>query len=701
MPERWTKQAVSPLPAGLPVPELLAPAGSPQALVAAVRAGATAVYLGLPQLNARYGATNFSAAEAAEAVAYCHARGVKVHLTLNTLVREEELDTARRAVETACALGVDALIVQDLGVARLVRAMAPDMPLHASTQLSCHTPGGVRLLKEAGFSRVVLSREMSLSEIRACAAEGCELETFVHGALCMSVSGQCYFSAMLGGRSGNRGRCAQPCRLPFRLSDGTAAPAEKAYALSLKDAALLNWIPRLVEAGVCSLKIEGRMKRPEYVAAATACYAALLRGEHPGEELLNDLQSVFSRSGFTDGYVSGERGGMFGYRRAEDVAAAAEALPRLKRLYEKESPRVPVSAAVELAAGHPATLTLTDGVHRVCVTGGEVPAERPPLPPERVDSQLKKSGGTPFSVESVTQIGGGGVAVSELNRLRRDALEQLEQRRGELHAVPCSQNIPPSAARVPSALWRGETGPHRLVRLASAAQWSPRLAETVDGWFFPLAAATTRPAWGVEIPRGLFGQEETVRRQLAAAAAHGVRYALCGHVGAVALAREAGLQPVGDFGLNLANPMALHQAADMGLKAATLSMELAFRQMGFAKNSPLPCGALLYGRQPLMLVRNCPRRENGGCADCTPQNGVTDRRGVTFPTACNGAATELLNSVPLYWADRLDEVPPLDFWLLRFTDETAEQAVAVATAYQNGAPAAGEITRGLYRRGVE
>ncbi|MBQ3094630.1 MAG: U32 family peptidase, partial [Clostridia bacterium] len=244
-------------------PELLAPVGSREALTAAVRCGADAVYLGAGRFHARQHASPFDDAALAEAVAYCHAHGMAVHMTLNTLVRDGEMAAALFDAERAAALGVDALIVQDRGLAAAIRRAAPDMVLHASTQLTCHTPAGVRELRDSGFSRVVLAREMTRDEIAACCKEDCEIEAFVHGALCMSVSGQCFLSAMLGGRSGNRGQCAQPCRLPFCVG---ARPQEGDRALSLKDNALYPYVREMGELGVSSLKIEGRMKRPEYVA---------------------------------------------------------------------------------------------------------------------------------------------------------------------------------------------------------------------------------------------------------------------------------------------------------------------------------------------------------------------------------------------------------------------------------------------------
>lgn len=693
----------------LPV-EILAPAGTPEALTAAVRAGADAVYLGSGRFNARRNAKNFDETALERAVAYCHARGVAVHLTLNTLVRQDELPAALEVAQTACRLGVDALIVQDIGLARCIRAAAPDMPLHASTQLSCHTPAGVERLRNAGFRRVVLSREMTREEIAACTGRGVEIEAFVHGALCMCVSGQCYLSAMLGGRSGNRGLCAQPCRLPFEPAD-KARCAENGYALSLKDAALTAYVADMAALGVCSLKIEGRMKRPEYVAAAAAAYAAAARGEAPDEALLADLQAVFSRSGFTDGYYTGKRGSaMFGVRRREDVTAAAPVLGRLQRLYEKETPRVPVTMRLTLRAGQPVTLTVQDGDGREVTVSGGVPetAVNRPLEETRAAAQLSKTGGTPFAAQAVSCAIEPGLTapLSALNALRREALEQLEQRRGVRAPIAFDPiRLPAMPPAVRTGDFPAHTGsPLRIARVAAAAQLPAEADKLADIWILPPDAGeqpVSLPLWGVEILRGMFGREERLREQLREAKAAGAAYALCGNVGAIPLALEAGLKPIGGFGLNLTNAQALAEAADWGLAAATLSFELTFRQMAFARVAALPTGVFVYGRQPLMLTRNCPRQAAVGCAGCEGQGRLVDRKGVMFPLACAGGCTELLNSACLYWADRLDELPQTDFWLLHFTEETPEQVAQTLRDYRcGGAPRTG-ITRGLYLRGVE
>ncbi len=686
--------------------EVLAPAGSPECITAAVRCGAAAVYLGADSFNARRSAHNFTTAQLKEAVAYCHARGVAVHLTLNTLIRQEEMDAALATAATAAACGVDALIVQDVGLARRLKAAMPQMPLHASTQLSCHTPAGVTLLRDAGFSRVVLAREMSREEIAACTGLGVEIEVFVHGALCMSVSGQCYFSAMLGGRSGNRGACAQTCRLPFEPTSDhpRPCPPDRA-ALSLKDNCLVAYVQDLANLGVTSLKIEGRMKRPEYVAAAAAVYSAAARGEAPDPTAVEQLKKVFSRSGFTEGYYTAQRDGkMFGVRRHEDVTAAAGVLKELAHTYEKEQPRIGVTMTLT-ADMEQSSLTVTDeDGNCLSVTGAAAePALTRPLDPVRAEEQMKKSGGTPFRVEeAICRLPAGTtLPLSAINGLRRQALEQLLIKRETVQPISCDLTVlPPTLPDVETATTR------HIVRLADAGQWSPAIR--ADSVILPLDTPAdtlqriaAHTAVGVEIPRGMFDQEDSIVSKLKKAKAAGVVFALCGNVGAIPLAQQAGLLPLGGFGLNITNREALAFFAEQGLAAATLSMELTFPQMRGLLPGALPAGVLIYGHQPLMLTRNCPRRYAlGHCRDCQ-HRGITDRTGTTFPVMCAGGCSEVLNSVPLYWGDQPEEIPSIAFHLYHFTMESPQQVADILHAYRHSGKPPAAITRGLYRRGVE
>lgn len=682
--------------------ELLAPAGSPEAVLAAARCGADAVYLGMSAFNARRHARNFESTEALKgAVDYCHLNGMKAYLTLNTLILESEMDKAIAVAEQAASVGVDAFIVQDLGLARRLHTCAPNLRLHASTQLSCHTPEGVRTLAESGFSRVVLAREMSMEEIRACAGLGCELEVFVHGALCMSVSGQCYLSAMLGGRSGNRGACAQPCRLPFSPNGNRATDT---FALSLKDQSLTEHIRELQECGVDSLKIEGRMKRPEYVAAAVTTCAAAIEGKEPIGVDQQDLQAVFSRTGFTDGYFTGKRTDMFGIRRTEDANATASVVKRLEPLFQKERAHIPVTLDFSFAVGKTATLSVSDeDGHSVTVMGavGETAIHKP-LDVQRAKEALAKTGGTPFVAKETTVSieGNATLPISAINAMRREALELLSEQRQM--AIPCVFDALKRPLNSVGNINQGK--PLLVARLANMTQFSPELhadavALPLSAFEKPLSITPNCPIW-VEVPRGLFGTSDTLVSKLKQAAAQGVEYALCNNIGALQPILDAGLKPVGGFGLNITNADALEFYREKGLAGATVSMELTFAQMCFVQNAAIPCGVMAYGRQPLMLMRNCPRRGGVGCGKHGCQDGLVDRKGIRFPLACENGCTELLNSSVLYWADRKSEIPNMQFWLLHFTDETPEWVAQTVNEYRFGGKHREGITRGLYRRGL-
>ena len=414
--------------------EILAPAGGFDSVIAAVRSGADAVYVGQKQFSARASAKNFDADELKRAVAYCHIHGVKVYVTVNTIVFDEELEALAAAIRTAAEADVDALIVQNMGVARLARQIAPDLPLHASTQMSVHTASGVRALCEMGFKRVVLSREMSREEIKKAAQIPVEIEVFVHGALCMCVSGQCWFSAMLGSRSGNRGACAQTCRLPFSVNNQKGG-----HALSLKDNSLIPYLSELQDMGVASAKIEGRMKRPEYVSAAVRACVEQRDFGFITDKTAEQLRGVFARTGFTDGYYTGKTGrGMFGTRTRDDVTAADDKLlSQLSQSYKDELQNVPLTGSFSVKAGERAKLSLSDGVHTVEAFSEQAAeqAQRVPLDPEKAKAQLCKTGGTAYKITGLKLDIAPDVSLplSTLNSLRRAALEQLDGLRAVVH----------------------------------------------------------------------------------------------------------------------------------------------------------------------------------------------------------------------------------------------------------------------------
>ena len=686
--------------------EVLAPAGGQEALRAAVYSGADAVYLGGPAFGARANAKNFTREELREAAVFCHARGVRVHVTVNTVLKDGELPAALEFVSFLCSLPVDAVLVQDMGLFSLLRERAPSLPLHASTQMSLHTPGGVKLLYGLGAERAVLARELSLQEIREI-AEGCpiEIESFVHGALCMSVSGQCYFSAMLGGRSGNRGMCAQPCRLPF------AAPGGTGHDLSLKDLSFLRRLEELEAAGVCSAKIEGRMKRPEYVAAAVSACRKAADGEAVPEQLTRDLEAVFSRSGFTQGYLTGERGvSMFGIRTKEDVAGATEKVfSSLRGLYRGERQSVPVDMTL-VQDGSSLLLEVRDREGRRAVSQAPV-GEGAALPRERCVQQLAKTGGTPFRAESVAAPEAGASAgVSTLNALRREALQSLLEQRGQREPAPFA-DIPwtPPARKDPPRWKRLPVRAcfHSADQLCAEVKGCQELALPLGTGADTLRRLREEgyPPILLEIPRAMFGGEARIRRQMEERMEEGFSAFVCGNLGAVALCRELGAEAHGSFSLNIGNTAALECFRQLGLSTAEASFELTGREFS-ALGGELPRGLMVYGRQALMLTRNCPlANSRRGCLHCKEPGFLTDRKRVKFPVQCTAAAgvrsVEVLNSVPLWLGDREKELKHADFGVFRFTVENSVETGEILRVFFRQETPGFDYTRGLFSRGVE
>ncbi|HEX3038000.1 MAG TPA: DUF3656 domain-containing protein [Oscillospiraceae bacterium] len=683
--------------------EVLAPAGSPETLLAAVRAGADAVYLGGSAFSARANAQNFDNEALKSAVEYCHVRGVKVYLAVNTLLLQNELQSALSFIQYACTLPVDALLVQDAGLLSLVQKCAPNLRLHASTQMSIHTPAGAAALYKTGFERVVLSRELSLPEIKEIStAAPIELEVFVHGALCMSVSGQCYFSSVLGSRSGNRGLCAQPCRLPFSTQGGTG------HDLSLKDLSMITRIDALADCGVISAKIEGRMKRPEYVAAATAACRKAADGEPVPPELMENLRSVFARSGFTTGYLDAKRGReMFGTRTKEDVVGATNAVfSELKELYHEERQCVPIEFYIEIVRDEPLTLAVKDRDGHAATASGDVPqqAVNRAIDEERCSEQLHKTGGTPFVCEKIDfEIEVGlSVPISAINKLRREVLENLECQRSQKPPIAFSMcEIPQPGTH--------QAKPMRLRARFFNAQEIPPLAKQCELIYVPLSTGTEQLVKlkesgmniALEIPRGMFGREKQIKAALKNASLVGIKDVWAGNLGAVAIAKELNMRVHGGFSLNITNTAALEWYSEFGLTDTELSFELTLAQAA-AIGGAMPRGLLLYGRLPLMLCRNCPAANSEqGCRNCRTAPNLTDRRGIHFPIQCVGGCSEILNSVPLAFSDRLNEIKNQDFGVLHFTVENSVESEEILHSYLNASNPVGDYTRGLYYRGVE
>ena len=672
-------------------PEILAPVGGEEQLLAAVRCGADAVYLGGQNFNARRNAANFAETDLTQAVSYCHARGVKVYVTVNTVVLDAELPALEEESKRIANAGADAVIIQDMAVLRLFAARYPSLKRFASTQTAVHNVDGARFLESVGFDSIVLARELSLREIESiCAAVSIQKEAFIHGAHCMSVSGACYLSAMLGGRSGNRGLCAQPCRLNWTSGDHP-------YALSLKDMSLLPHLTELASAGVNSFKIEGRMKRPEYVAAATAACKLALAGKPYDAEA---LRAVFSRSGFTAGYLKGTRNAdMFGYRTKEDVTGADGVLASLAALYRNETPLVPVDLAFSLNE-NAATLTVSDGARAVAATGpAPERAIHRALDEESARKNLEKTGGTPFLVRSFTAEIAGGLTLpaSALNAMRREALDELLAQRGMVqpHKRENFSFAPPeryqSQAEKP-ALWARFYSKEQIA-CADSFEKIILPAEEIDEELITQFGEKLT----AQLPTVLFPADEpTFDAHLESLAELGLSSVWANNVYGVALGRRLGLTVHGGYGLNCTNTEALRFYEDQKLASLTLSFELA---MSAIKNlgGTLPRGIISYGSLPLMQLRNCPIKASVGCAACGQAGELIDRMRVRFPVECDHyRTTTLLNSVPLDIAER--NMRGLDFQLLYFTRETPDEVAAITTRFVRGDQTTEPHTAGLYYR---
>lgn len=670
------------------IPEILAPVGGADQLLAAVRCGADAVYLGGKGFNARRNASNFDGDGLFAAVRYCHERGVKVYVTMNTLLMDGEYSALEAAAEEVAAAGADGVILQDMAATQLFAGRYPHIKRIASTQTAVHNLEGARFLQDCGFDSFVLARELSLEEMAIiCAGVDMEAEAFVHGAHCMSLSGACYLSAMLGGRSGNRGLCAQPCRLDWRCG-------EKRYALSLKDMSLAEHIRALGDAGVATLKIEGRMKRPEYVAAAVSAFKAARAGESYDAET---LRAVFSRSGFTDGYLMGKRDtGMFGYRTREDVTGADGVLQKLAGLYHKEMPRVPVDMNFSMTRAE-SSLAVTDGEHRVTVFGPQ--PERAlvrALDEEGAEKNLTKTGGTQYYVNKFECDVQRGLMLpaSALNAMRREALEKLNELRGAVKSFRREEYEPIPVERYvkrESTLWARF---YRAEQIAGAEHLA-RIILPTDQIDHDVIERYGAKLTG-QLPAVLFPKDEPLlEKRLAALKAQGLSSLWTDNIYGIRMGLRMGFAVYGGFGLNITNTQALDFYELEGLSAVTVSFELSMERIR-ALGGTIPRGIAAYGRLPLMRFRNCPIRAGVGCAECGGEGILTDRKGVEFPVECGGKRySSLLNSVPLHIAERED---PGDFRLLYFTRETWDECGEIVRDFRNNWKMDGKRTGGLYYR---
>ena len=684
--------------------EILAPVGSEEMLRAAVFSGADAVYLGFSGFNARTGAGNFDADSLKEAVRFCHARGVAVHVALNTTVYGTELSALEQAIRAVAASGADAVICQDLAVATLIGKIAPQLPRHGSTQMSVHTLQGALELKELGFTRVVLARELSLPEVEHITKHcGIETECFIHGALCMSVSGQCYMSAFLGGRSGNRGSCAGPCRLPFEANALPEGKPGRLHHLSLKDNSAIDKLDKLQALGVASAKIEGRLRTPEYVAAAVSACLAGREGRAYDRDL---LKNAFSRSGFTSGYLDGKIDGtMFGVRSEADAELTKKTLPMLRELYRRERSRMPVQMKLEIEeGGEKLTVTDADG-NKAFAYGDAEPQPARTDPTESLNRSLAKTGGTPFTAEKITVEMDGGpwfIPGSAVNELRREALDALLKKREVLRPWPTTEE---HVAALPQ-----RTLPPRRTLRARFERWDQVPERALDGveyLILPIAQADRVPReWRtktlLELPRAMFGvlEQDTARRIAATQDAGFAGYEVS-NIAHLRLCR--GLPMTGGFGLNITNDVAAQFYAEQGLSSLLILPEVKdsdIASIAPARNGkPVPTGVMVYGHMPLMLTRACPLQNIHDCAHCDKTGVLTDRKAKKFPVRCGLGVRTIYNPVPIYMGDKPGALT-VDYGVAYFTLESREEAAQVLEMIRIHAPFEGDFTRGLYFKGT-
>ena len=686
--------------------EILAPVGNEEMLRAAVFSGADAVYLGFSGFNARTSANNFDADTLKEAVRFCHARGVAVHVALNTTVYGGELPALEQAIRAVAASGADAVICQDLAVATLIGKIAPQLPRHGSTQMSVHSLQGALELKELGFTRVVLARELSLPEVEHITKHcGIETECFVHGALCMCVSGQCYMSAFLGGRSGNRGSCAGPCRLPFEANPLPEGKPGRLHHLSLKDNSVIDKLDKLQALGVASAKIEGRLRTPEYVAAAVSACLAGREGRAYDRDL---LKNAFSRSGFTSGYLDGKiNGTMFGVRSEADAELTKKTLPALRELYRRERSRVPVKMKLEIEeGGEKLTVTDADG-NKAFAYGDAEPQPARTDPTDSLHRSLAKTGGTPFAVtdtDITVEMDGGPwfIPGGAVNELRREALDALLKKREVLRPWPTTE------AHVPALPLR--TLPPRRTLRARFESWEQVPERALDGieyLILPIAQADRVPReWRaktlLELPRVMFGKlEEDTARRIAATQDAGFAGYEVSNIAHLRLCR--GLPMSGSFGLNITNQLAAQFYADNGLGSMLILPEVKDSDISTIApehgGKPVPTGVLVYGHMPLMITRACPLQNIHDCAHCDKTGVLTDRKAKKFPVRCGLGVRTIYNPVPIYMGDKPGALT-VDYGVAYFTLESRDEAAEILEMIRTHAPFEGDFTRGLYFKGT-
>lgn len=672
--------------------EILAPAGSMETLCAALRSGADAVYAGGKRFSARNNASNFENDELEIAVRLCHKYGAKFYLAVNTIISDEETADFCEYIKFTASAGVDAYIVQDWGCAELIRKCVPDAVLHASTQMSVHTAAGAEFLKENGWERVVPARELDRNVLKKISDTGIETEIFVHGALCMSVSGQCYMSAVMGSRSANRGCCGQACRLPFSVSGNK-------NALSLKDLSLIPCVQEL--SGIAdSLKIEGRMKRPEYVASAVNELKKAIDGQVPD---MNFLRGIFSRSGFTDGYFTGKLTDMFGIREKDDVISAKELIPKVHEIYRFERKVYDICFHAEIKKNSPVKITALCDDISVTITG-DIPetAKNRPTDSDSLKKQLSKLGDTVFSFKDVTADIDDGLVVpaGKLNELRREVIgkitEEIIKRNTPVRKITdYSPVIAEKRCDTPEKLPIRTFCVNIEQAKASADMSEYIILNSTLSLSVPFLSELSeyREKIILSPPRFIADEERTISGLKTIKEKFGLNRLLCHTPDCIAIGKKLGFKLHGSFSLNIFNSFSAECMEKLGLEDFIFSYEAKLQQINNIHTN-LPVGAVIYGRLPLMLTRNCPIKNEVGCKNCTMK--ITDRTDREFPVSCSPYYVEILNSDCLYMYDKLESFRSISFGTVILHDENAEQTKAVLS----GKKPSENITRGLYYRGI-
>ncbi len=691
--------------------EILAPAGSAEALKAAVFAGANAVYIGGSLYSARANATNFTNEDIEWAAKFCRVRDVKLYVAVNTLIKNNEIDEVLQFIKFLCEISVSAIIVQDMGLLSLIREVAPDLEIHISTQAAVQSPSAMKILEKVGAKRVVLARELSINEIKEIRnASDLELEVFVHGALCMCLSGRCYFSALLGSRSGNRGKCAQPCRLPF------SAKNTGEYSLSLKDLSFIEDVKKLSDAGVKSLKIEGRMKRAEYVAAATLATDYAVKGEKIPEDLKENLKNAFSRSGFTKGYLQGEIGKeMFGIRTKEDVISAnSKVYSDLKLIYKDERRRVALDMEFSCKENDYPHITVYDDKKNFVKISGKNKAQTAinvALSEENLKARLSKLGGTPYFInEFKAKIDENlSLSVSDINGMRREAIEKIEALREQSKQIEFR-----SAHR--KKYENKQSQKMSFVGIFRTKKQMPKDLSFFSKVYLPISEPISDfleiKSMGVDIgaytPQTFFGKENVVKNLMKNLKNSGIDEFLCSDLSTIEICNSIGAKAQGAYSLNVTNDESLAFYKNLGLSSVELSFELNERELK-SVSGDIDKALMVYGRQSLMTVRNCPlTNSEKPCKNAGDCDALTDRKNMQFPIVCKNysdkkssfRSIEILNSVPLSLSDRMNEVKNVNLAVMRFTVENAVEINEVIQAFINGKKLPFDYTRGLFYRGV-